>query len=209
MRMSDSVRRYCYVFPARSSLTLEGFRAGQRRSVSLSGRPRPVPGRRIAAGSRPVGPAPIWPAVGEAHGVGSAAGHSDGAGRRSAGGSPSPARRPHSRIGRGFSDMVIQDQGEVSSPLQLGKQRGDSAGKIGEDENLPLLLVDPLQHCWVRLLQTEAPDFVPLPFEGAGEDGARSKPIGVIVVKELNAPFPASSRLPEWHVASRQSRRSA
>ena len=83
--------------------------------------------------------------------------------------------------------MVIQDQGQVSSLVQLGKQRGDPSGKIGEDEDLTLLLEDLFQHCGVWLFQTEAPDSISLPFECAGEYGARSKPIGIIVVKDLDS----------------------
>ncbi len=90
------------------------------------------------------------------------------------------------RVGRSLGDVVIEDQREVPPPVQVGEQRGDPPGEVGEDEDLAALLVDLLQHGGIRLLQTEAPDREALPFQRPREDGPGGEPVRIVVVKDLN-----------------------
>ena len=45
--------------------------------------------------------------------------------------------------------MATEDERQVSSPVQFGKQWRDPACKIGKDKKLSFLLVNLFQHCGV------------------------------------------------------------
>ncbi len=91
--------------------------------------------------------------------------------------------------------MVIQNQRQIPALIQIRKHRRNPAGKIGKDKNFPFLFINLFQHFRIWLFQRETLDCKSLPFQCAGEYGARGKPIGIIVVKDLNGLF---RHLPEF-----------
>jgi hypothetical protein len=93
------------------------------------------------------------------------------------------------RIRGGSGDMMIQDQRQISALIQLGDQGCDSPCKIGEDDETPVLLVHFFQHCWIGLFQAETLDRISLSLERTCQDGARSDPIGIVVMKDLDCLF--------------------
>ena len=75
------------------------------------------------------------------------------------------------RIGGRFGHMVIEDQGQVASPVEIGQHRGDPAGEIGKDDNSAFLFIHLLQQSRIGFFQAKALDLKAGPFKGAGKDG--------------------------------------
>ena len=79
--------------------------------------------------------------------------------------------------------MMVQNQRQVSSFVQLRKHRSNPAGEIGKDDNFTFLFVNLLQQGRIGFFQAEAVYPITGPFKGPGEYRSRAETVGIVVVK--------------------------
>jgi len=91
----------------------------------------------------------------------------------------------HHGIGSWVGFVVIQNQGEIFPAVQIRYQRCDPPGKIGKDNQFPLLGKHSFQDRRIRFFQAEAFNVKTLAFKCTGQNGAGSQPVRIVVVEQL------------------------
>jgi len=82
--------------------------------------------------------------------------------------------------------VVIEDEDQVASPVEVRDQRRDAAGEVREDNQPVLIFEHPFEHRRVGFFETHPVHRKPLALECPGQNGARAEPVGVVVVQHLD-----------------------
>ena len=89
-------------------------------------------------------------------------------------------------VGWRFRLVVVENQHQVSTAVEVGDERRDAAREIGQHNQLVGGPENVFEHHRVRFFETDATDLESIALEGTGKDRAGAQAIGIVVMQDLN-----------------------